>query len=67
VIGALAVALLRIEPTAAPDIFITTLLALTEATLVLRKVKSFPLVVGGVIARTPRKILGWEQLAKLIS
>jgi hypothetical protein len=32
----------------------------------LRKVGPFPLVLGGAIAGTPRKTLGWEQLAKLM-
>ena len=66
VIGALAVALLRMEPAAAPDVFTAALLALTVAILMLRKAGPFPLVVGGAIAGALRKTLGWEQLAKLM-
>jgi chromate transporter len=66
VIGALAVALLRMEPAAAPDTFTAALLALTVAILLLRKVGPFPLVLGGAIAGTLRKTLGWEQLASLM-
>ena len=66
VIGALAVALLRMGPAAAPDVFTAALLALTVAILLLRKAGPFPLVVGGAIAGALRKTLGWEQLAKLM-
>jgi chromate transporter len=66
VIGALAVALLRMGPAAAPDIFTTVLLALTVAILLLRKVGPFRLVLGGAIAGTLRKTSGWEQLARLM-
>jgi chromate transporter len=66
VIGALAVALIHMEPTAAPDIFTAALLVLTVAILMLRNVGPFPLVLGGAIAGTLRRALGWEQLAKLV-
>ena len=66
VIGALAVALLRMGPAAAPDIFTAALLGLTVAILLLRKVGPFRLVLGGAIAGTLRKTLGWEQLVKLM-
>jgi chromate transporter len=66
VIGALAVALLRMGPAAAPDIFTAVLLILTVVILLLRKVGPFPLVLGGAIAGTLRKTLGWAQLARLM-
>jgi chromate transporter len=66
VIGALAVALLRMAPAAVPDIFTAALLALTVAILLLRKVGPFPLLLGGAIAGALRKTVGWEQLAKLM-
>jgi chromate transporter len=66
VIGALSVALLRMGPAAAPDIFTAALLAMTVVVLMLRKVGPFPLVLGGAIAGTLRKTLGSEQLAKLM-
>lgn len=47
----------RIGP-AAPCIFTAALLALMLAILLLRKVGSFPLVLVGTIAGTPRKTLG---------
>jgi chromate transport protein ChrA len=64
-IGATAAALLRIGPAAAPDILTAALLVLTVAILLLRKVGPFPLVLGGAIAGTLCRTLGWGQLARL--
>ena len=62
VIGSLAVALLRMAPAAAPDIFTAALLVLTVAILVLRNVGPFPLVFGGAIIGVLRKTLRWSSL-----
>ena len=65
VIGALAVALRAHRTDGCTRYLHRRLLALTVAILLLRKVGPFPLL-GGAIAGTPRKTLGWEQLARLM-
>ena len=65
VIGALAVARLRMGPVAAPDLLAAALLTLTVTILLLRKVGPFPLVLGGAIAGTLCRTLGWGQPARL--
>jgi YVTN family beta-propeller protein len=59
IIGALAIALLRMGPAAVQDILAAALLTLTVAILVLRKVGPFPPVLGRAIAGTLRRTLGW--------
>jgi hypothetical protein len=66
IIGALAVALLRMGPAAAPDLSAAALLTLTVVILLLRKVGSFALVLGRTIAGTLCRTPGWGQLARLM-
>jgi chromate transporter len=66
VIGTLAVALLRMGPTAIPDFLTTALLVLTVAILLPRNVGSVPLVFGGAIIGVPRKAFEWDRLVKLM-
>jgi chromate transporter len=66
VIGTLAVALLRMGPTAVPDFLTTALLGLTVAILLLRNVGPVPLVFGGAIIGVLRKAFEWDRLVKLM-
>jgi chromate transporter len=64
VIGILAVALLRMVPTAAPDIFTSVVLVLTVVIIMLRNVGPFSLVFGGAVIGVLRKAIPWEQVAR---
>lgn len=66
VIGSLAVALVRMAPTAAPDLFTSALLVLTIAILLLRSVGPFPLVFGGAVIGVLRRAFPWGQIARLV-
>jgi chromate transporter len=65
VIGSLAVALVRMAPTAAPDLFTSTLLGLTIAILLLHSIGPLPLVFGGAVIGVLRRALPWGQIARL--
>lgn len=66
VIGSLAVALVRMAPTAAPDLFTSALLVLTIAILLLRSVGPLPLVFGGAVIGVLRRAFPWGQIARLV-
>jgi len=66
VIGSLAVALVRMAPTAAPDLFTSALLVLTIAILLLRSIGPFPLVFGGAVIGVLRRAFPWGQIARLV-
>jgi chromate transporter len=66
VIGSLAVALVRMAPTAAPDLFTSALLVLTIAILLLRSVGPFPLVFGGAVIGVLRRAFPWGHIARLV-
>jgi chromate transporter len=66
VIGSLAVALLRMTPTAAPDAFTAALLVLTIVILLFRRAGPFSLVVGGAVIGVLRSAFNWQQLARLV-
>ena len=66
VIGSLAVALVRMAPTAAPDLFTSALLVLTIAILLLRSVGPFPSVFGGAVIGVLRRAFPWGQIARLV-
>jgi len=66
VIGSLAVALVRMTPTAAPDLFTSALLVLTIAILLLRSIGPFPLVFGGAVIGVLRRAFPWGQIARLV-
>ena len=66
VIGSLAVALVRMAPTAAPDLFTSAVLVLTIAILLLRNIGPFPLVFGGAVIGVLRRAFPWVQIARLV-
>ncbi len=66
VIGSLAVALMRMVPTAAPDLFTSALLVLTVAILMLRRIGPAPLLFGGAVIGVLRRAFPWGQIARLV-
>jgi chromate transporter len=54
-------------PAAAPDILTSALLVLTVAILLLRSVGPFPLIMGGAVIGTIRRMFRWELFARLVA
>jgi chromate transporter len=66
VIGALVISLVRMVLAAVPDILTSALLVLTVAILLLRSVGPFPLILGGAVIGTIRRMFRWELFARLV-